>query len=77
MLKSLWKQAPRKKANRLLSFLLLIAAPLLAFELFPIMQLHTAREAELRQDASHFLDLVDAELSNDFSNWSFRVFGAV
>ncbi|WP_188263068.1 hypothetical protein [Azospirillum tabaci] len=50
-----------KKANRLLPFLLLIAAPLLTFELFPIMQLHTAREAELRQEASHFLDLVDAE----------------
>ncbi|MBB3268757.1 PAS domain S-box-containing protein [Azospirillum sp. OGB3] len=61
MLTSLQKRAPRKKANRLLSFLLLIAAPLLAFELFPIMQLHAAREAELRQDASHFLDLVDAE----------------
>ena len=47
--------------RRLLALLLLMALPLLAFEIVSIVQLRQAREEEIRQDASRVLDLVEAE----------------
>ncbi len=47
--------------RRLLALLLLMALPLLAFEIVSIVQLRQAREEEIRQEARRILDLAEAE----------------
>lgn len=53
--------APGSPARRFPALILLLALPLLTFEVLNVLQLHRAREAELRQEAVRLLDLVEAE----------------
>lgn len=47
--------------SRLLALLLVVALPLLAFEVLSVIDLRQAREAETHEEASRLLDLVQAE----------------
>ena len=52
---------PGWSLKHFLTLLFVVVFPLLVFEVLGILQLREAREAELRQDASRLLDLVEAE----------------
>jgi PAS domain S-box-containing protein len=54
-------KGPDRAVRRLVVLLLLAGLPLVAFEALSIAQLRASREAEIRQETSRLLDLVEAE----------------
>ena len=54
-------QRPGWSARRLSILFLLVAVPLIAFEIYSILELRKSREAEIRQEAMQLLDQVESE----------------